>query len=41
VYLIRVTDQEVQDLGARYRIEPVGIPGNLFRVTGRTEIPTP
>ena len=41
VYLIRVTNQEVQDLGARYRIEPVGIPGNLFRVTGRTEIPTP
>ena len=37
VYLMRVTDQEVQDLGARFRIEPVGIPGNLFRVTGRTD----
>ena len=41
VYLIRVTDQEIQDLGRRFRIEPVGIPGNLFRVTGRTETPAP
>jgi hypothetical protein len=41
VYLIRVTDQEVEDLRARFRIEPVGIPGNLFRVTGRTETPAP
>ena len=41
VYLIRVTDQEVEDLRGRFRIEPVGIPGNLFRVTGRTETPAP
>ena len=41
VYLIRVTDQEIEDLRARFRIEPVGMPGNLFRVTGRTETPTP
>ena len=41
VYLIRVTDQEIEDLRGRFRIEPVGIPGNLFRVTGRTETPAP
>jgi 4-amino-4-deoxy-L-arabinose transferase-like glycosyltransferase len=39
VYLIRVTDQEIEDLRGRYRIEPVGLPGNLFRVTGRTATP--
>jgi hypothetical protein len=41
VYLIRLTDAEVQDLRSRYRIESVGMPGNLFRVTGRTETPAP
>ena len=41
VYLIRLTDQEVIDLGNRYRIEPVGTPGNLFRVTGRAETSQP
>jgi hypothetical protein len=41
VYLIRLTDADVQDLRARYEIEPVGMPGNLFRVTGRTETPSP
>ena len=39
VYLMRVTDQEIEDLRGRFRIESVGIPGNLFRVTGRTETP--
>jgi hypothetical protein len=37
VYVIRVQDTEVQALTDRYTIEPVGRPGNLYRVTGRTE----
>jgi hypothetical protein len=41
VYLMRVTDQEVEDLRRRYRIEPVGIPANLFRVTGRAQNSVP
>lgn len=40
VYLIRITDGEVDALRNRYEIESVGEPGNLFRVTGRTETPT-
>jgi 4-amino-4-deoxy-L-arabinose transferase-like glycosyltransferase len=40
VYLIRITDGEVDALRNRYAIESVGEPGNLFRVTGRTETPT-
>ena len=40
VYLIRITDGEVDALRDRYEIEPVGLPGNLYRVTGRTETPT-
>jgi hypothetical protein len=37
VYLIRLRESEVQALGDRYTIEPVGRPGNLYRVTGRQE----
>jgi glycerol uptake facilitator-like aquaporin len=40
VYLIRITEGEVDALRNRYAIESVGEPGNLFRVTGRTETPT-
>ncbi len=37
VYLIRVQESEIQALTDRFRIEPVGLPGNLYRVTGRKE----
>ena len=37
VYVMRVTESDVQDLARRYAIEPVGRPGNLYRVTGRLE----
>jgi hypothetical protein len=37
VYLLRNTPAAVQELADRYTIEPVGRPGNLFRVTGRQE----
>jgi Protein O-mannosyl-transferase TMEM260-like len=37
VYLIRVQDSEIEALTDRFRIEPVGLPGNLYRVTGRKE----
>ncbi len=37
VYVMRVTESDVQDLAKRYAIEPVGRPGNLYRVTGRQE----
>ena len=37
VYLMRVNQSQVQALADRYTIEPVGRPGNLFRVTGRQE----
>jgi hypothetical protein len=37
VYLMRVTESQVQELADRYTIEPAGRPGNLFRVTGRQE----
>ncbi len=37
VYVMRVTESDVQDLARRYAIEPVGRPGNLYRVTGRQE----
>jgi hypothetical protein len=41
VYLIRLTDADVDALRDRYTIEAVGQPGNLFRVTGRAETSTP
>lgn len=41
VYLIRLTEAEVDALRGRYTVEAVGQPGNLFRVTGRAETPTP
>jgi hypothetical protein len=34
VYVIRLTEPEVEALANRYTIEPVGSPGNLYRVTG-------
>jgi hypothetical protein len=37
VYLIRVSDAEIAQLGQRYVIERAGGPGNLYRVTGRQE----
>jgi hypothetical protein len=37
VYLMRLTEAEIDDLRDDYVIEPVGRPGNLFRVTGRQE----
>ena len=37
VYLMRLTQGEIDDLRDDYVIEPVGRPGNLFRVTGRQE----
>ncbi|OGO54498.1 MAG: hypothetical protein A2V85_05445 [Chloroflexi bacterium RBG_16_72_14] len=37
VYLMRLTVGEINDLRDDYVIEPVGRPGNLFRVTGRQE----
>lgn len=40
VYLVRLSDAEVDALRDRYTIELVGPTGNLFRVTGRTETPT-
>jgi hypothetical protein len=41
VYLVRLADSEVDALRDRYVIEPAGPTGNLFRVTGRTETPSP
>lgn len=40
VYLLRMEQSEIADLARRYTIEPVGRPGNLYRITGRRE-PTP
>jgi hypothetical protein len=37
VYVIRVKDSDIQSLAQQYAIEPVGRPGNVFRVTGRLE----
>ncbi|HEY3333625.1 MAG TPA: DUF2723 domain-containing protein [Candidatus Limnocylindrales bacterium] len=37
VYVIRLQASEVQALEARFTIESVGRPGNLYHVTGRTE----
>jgi len=37
VYVMRLKGSEIQALEKRYAIEPVGRPGNLFRVTGRQE----
>jgi hypothetical protein len=37
VYLVRLDPAEVGALANRYRIEAIGRPGNLFRVTGRRE----
>ncbi len=37
VYVIRVQASEVQALGDRFVIEPVGRPDNLYRVIGRQE----
>lgn len=35
VYVIRMSGFDIQNLAQRYAIQPVGRPGNLFRVTGR------
>ena len=35
VYVIRQSGSDLQDLAQRYAIQPVGRPGNLYRVTGR------
>jgi len=35
VYVIRQSDLDIQTLGTKYAITPVGRPGNLFLVTGR------
>ena len=37
IYVMRLKESEIDDLRADYAIEPVGLPGNLFRVTGRLE----
>jgi hypothetical protein len=37
VYVIRVQTSDVQALTDQFQIEPVGLPGNLFRITGRKE----
>ena len=37
VYVIRLQESEVQALTDRYTIEPVGRPGNIYRITGRQE----
>lgn len=37
VYVIRAQGSQIQDLATQYRIEPVGAPANLYRVTGRKE----
>ena len=37
VYLIRQFESEIAELAAHYTIEPVGRPGNVYRVTGRQE----
>ena len=39
VYVIRAQESDVIDLARTYAIEPVGRPGNLYRVTGRLETP--
>jgi hypothetical protein len=39
VYLIRASPAEIEALRSRYVIEQVGLPGNLYRVTGRQEAP--
>lgn len=35
VYVIRVSDSDVQDLAKQFAIQPVGRPDNLYLVTGR------
>jgi hypothetical protein len=35
VYVIRLSASDIDDLARRYTIQPVGSPGNLFRITGR------
>jgi hypothetical protein len=35
VYVIRQSESDIQNLGKKYAITPVGRPGNLFLVTGR------
>ena len=37
VYVMRVTESELQDVAAHYVLEPVGLPVNLYRVTGPQE----
>jgi hypothetical protein len=37
VYLLRMEQSEIAELARRYTIEPVGRPGNLYRITGRRE----
>jgi hypothetical protein len=37
VYVIRAQDSEVQGLTRRYTLEPIGQPGNIYRVTGRRQ----
>jgi hypothetical protein len=37
VYLLRMEQSEIAELARRYAIEPVGRPGNLYRITGRRE----
>jgi hypothetical protein len=37
VYLLRMEQSDVAELARRYTIEPVGRPGNLYRITGRRE----
>jgi hypothetical protein len=34
---MRVTESELQDVAAHYVLEPVGLPVNLYRVTGPQE----
>jgi hypothetical protein len=41
VYVMRVTGSDIQTLAQRYVIEPVGSPGNLYRVTGRRQEASP
>jgi hypothetical protein len=41
VYLMRVSMGEIMDLASRFTIEPVGLPGNLYHVTGRQEAAVP
>lgn len=37
VYVIRAQGSQIQNLATQYRIEPVGVPANLYRVMGPKE----